>query len=93
VKALSLVYTHLLVLLLGFAYVIKINEVFFKVIDHLGNCLKGVNGIGLVSSVQVTLSISINNIKDVIYMSVLIYKVVNVNLEFANDLDVPIIVS
>jgi hypothetical protein len=51
VKALSLVYTHLLVFPLGFAYAIRVNEVFFEVIDHLGNCLEGVSGIGLVSSV------------------------------------------
>jgi hypothetical protein len=51
VKALSLVYTHLLVLPLGFAYAMRVDEVFSEVIDHVGNYLEGVNGIGLVSSV------------------------------------------
>jgi hypothetical protein len=51
VKALSLVYTYLLILSLNFIYVIRVNEVFFKVIDHLGNYLKGVNSIKLISSV------------------------------------------
>jgi predicted neutral ceramidase superfamily lipid hydrolase len=51
VKALSLVYTYLLILLLNFMYMIRVNEVFFKVIDHLGNYLKGVNSIELILSV------------------------------------------
>jgi hypothetical protein len=93
VKALSLVYTHLLVLPLGFAYAMRVDEVFSEVVDHLGNCLEGVSGIGLVSSVQVTLSVSISNVEDVIHTSVLICEVVGVDLEFANDLDVPVVVS
>ena len=39
------------------------------------------------------LSVFINNIKDVIYTSVLIYKVINVNLKFINNLNVLIIIS
>jgi hypothetical protein len=93
VKALSLVYTHLLVLPLNFTYAMRVNEVFSKVINHLGNCLKGVSNIRLISSVQVTLSVSINNVKDIIYTSVLICKVVNINLEFANDLDMLVVIS
>jgi hypothetical protein len=93
VKALSLVYTHLLIFPLNFAYAIRVDEVFSEVIDHLGNYLEGVNGIGLISSVQVTLSVSINNVKDVIYTSVLICEVVGIDLEFANDLNVLVIVS
>ena len=93
VKALSLVYIYLLVLPLNFMYAIRVNEVFFKVIDHLGNYLEGVSSIRLISSIQVTLSVFINNVKDVIYTSVLIYKVININLEFVNDLNVLIIIS
>jgi hypothetical protein len=93
VKALSLVYTHLLILPLNFMYAIRVNEMFSKVIDHLGNYLEGVSDIGLISSVQVALSVSINSVKDVIHTSVLICEVVGVDLEFANDLDVPVVVS
>jgi hypothetical protein len=93
VKALSLVYIHLLVLLLNFMYAIRVNEMFFKVINYLGNYFKGVNGIKLILSIQVTLSVSINNIKDVIYTSIFIYKVININLKFINDLNILIIIS
>jgi hypothetical protein len=93
VKALSLVYTYLLVLPLGFVYAMRVNEVFSEIIDHLGNYLEGVSSIRLVLSVQVALSVSINNVEDVIYTSVLICEVVGVDLEFVNDLDVLVVVS
>ena len=93
VEALSLVYTYLLVFPFDFAYAIRVNEVFSEIVDYLGDCLEGVSGIGLVSSVQVALSVSINSVKDVIYTSVLICEVIGIDLEFANDLDVLVVVG
>ena len=51
VETLSLVYMYLLVLLLGFVYTIRVDKVFFEIVDYLNNYLEGVSGIGLVSSV------------------------------------------
>jgi hypothetical protein len=92
-KALSLVYTHLLVFTLYFAYTIRVNKVFIEVIDYLVNYRKGVSNTRLISSVQVTLSVSFNTIKDIVYTGIFIYVMVSVDLEFANDLDLPVIVS
>ncbi len=92
-KALSLVYTHLLVFPLSFIYAMRVNKVFSEVVNHLGSYLEGVSGIRLVLSVQVALSVSISSIKDIVYTSVLICKVVSINLEFANNLDVLVVVG
>ena len=51
VETLSLVYIYLLVFPFSFVYMIRVDEVFSKVIDYLGNYLEGVSDIGLVSSV------------------------------------------
>jgi len=93
VKTLSLVYIYLLIFPLSFVYTIRVNEVFFKVVDHSSNYFEGINGIKLVSSIQVTLSVSISSIKDIIYTSILIYEVIGVDLEFANDLDVLVVIG
>ncbi len=39
------------------------------------------------------LCVSISSIKDIVYTSVLIYKVVSINLEFANNLDVLVVIG
>jgi hypothetical protein len=93
VETLSLVYIYLLVLPLGFVYTIRVNEVFSEIVDYLGGCLEGISDIGLVSSVQVALSVSISSIEDIIYTSILICKVVGVDLEFANNLDVLVVIG
>ena len=93
VEALSLVYIYLLVFPLGFVYAIRVNEIFSEIVDHLGNYLEGVSSIRLVSSIQVVLSVSISSIEDVVYTSVLICEVVGIDLEFANNLDVLVVIS
>jgi hypothetical protein len=93
IKALSLIYTYLLVFALCFAYPIRVDKVFIEVIDHLISYRKGVSNTRLVSSVQVTLSVSFNTIEDIIYTSILICVMVGIDLEFADDLDLPVFVS
>ncbi len=93
VEALVLVYMHLLVFTLSFAYIIRVNKVFTEVVDYLGSCLERVGSIGLILSVQVMLCVSISSVKDVVYTSILICEVVGINLEFANDLDVLVVVG
>ncbi len=39
------------------------------------------------------LCVSISSIKDIVYMSVLICKVVSIDLEFANNLDVLVVIG
>jgi hypothetical protein len=72
---------------------IRINEIFSEIVNYLGNYLEGVSSIGLVSSIQVVLNVSISNIKDIVYISILICEVVGINLEFANNLDVPVVIG
>ncbi len=42
---------HLLILTLSFAYTMRVNEVFTKVVDYLSSYLEGVSSSGLVLSV------------------------------------------
>ncbi len=51
VEALSLVYIYLLIFTFSFAYAIKVNKIFFKVVDYLGGCFKGIGGIRLIISI------------------------------------------
>jgi hypothetical protein len=93
IKALSLVYTYLLVFTLYFTYTIRVNKVFTEIIDYLVNYRKGISNTRLISSVQVTLSVSFNIIKDIIYISIFIYVIINIDLEFINDLNLLGIIS
>ncbi len=93
VKALSLVYTHLLIFTLSFAYIIRVNKVFSKVVNYLGSYLEGISSIRLITSIQVALSVSISSIKDIIYTSILICEMVSIDLEFANNLDLLVVIG
>ena len=93
VKALGLVYIYFFVFIFGFIYIIKINKIFTEIIDYLGNRFKRIGNIGLISSIQVMLYVSVNSVKDIIYTSIFICKVVGINLEFINNLNIPVIVG
>ncbi len=84
---------HLLILTLSFAYIIRVNKVFTEVVNYLSSYLKEVSNSRLILSIQVVLGVSISSIKDIVYTSVLICKVVSINLEFANNLDVLVVIS
>ena len=51
VKVLNLVYIYLLIFPLDFVYIIKINKVFFEIIDYLNNYFKGISNIRLISNI------------------------------------------
>ncbi len=51
VEALGLVYIYLLILMLSFAYIIRVNKVFAKVVDYLSSYMERVSSIRLVLSI------------------------------------------
>ncbi len=51
VEALGLVYTHLLILTLSFAYIMRVNKVFAKVVNYFSSYIERVSSIGLISSI------------------------------------------
>ncbi len=51
VKALGLVYMHLLILMLSFAYIIRVNKVFAKVVNYLSSYIERVSSIRLILSI------------------------------------------
>jgi hypothetical protein len=51
IEALGLVYIYLLIFMLYFIYIIRVNKVFTKVVNHLSSYLKGVSSIRLILSI------------------------------------------
>ncbi len=51
IKALSLVYIYLFIFILGFIYAIKVNKIFFKIVDYLNSCFKRISGIRLIINI------------------------------------------
>ncbi len=84
---------HFLVFTLSFAYAMRVNKVLSKVVNYLGGYFEGICSIRLITSIQVALSVSINSIKDVVYISILICEIVSINLKFANNLDLLVVIG
>jgi hypothetical protein len=93
IEGLNLVYSQLLVFTSSFAYAVRVDEVFTEVVDYLHSRLERVSGIRLVSSVQVALGIALYTVEYIVYAGILICIVVYINFEFADNLDLPIVIG
>ncbi len=51
IKALSLVYIYFFIFILSFIYVIKVNKIFFEIVDYLGSYLKRIGGIRFIINI------------------------------------------
>jgi hypothetical protein len=49
-ESLNLLYSQVLVFVSSLTYIVRVNEIFTKVVDYLLSYLKGISGVRLISS-------------------------------------------